>query len=121
MTEQTVQTGLSDNAAAGLAYLTLIPAIVFLAAPPYNQNQKIRFHCWQSIFLHVGAVVLWVALIVIGVIPFLNLIDIVLAPLAILGFFVLWIVLLVNAFNGKYFKLPVIGDLAQKQAGGMGQ
>ena len=121
MSEQTVQTGLSDNAAAGLAYLTIVPAIVFLATAPYNQNQKIRLHCWQSLFLHIAVVILWVALIVIGMIPIVNLIDIALAPLAILGFFVLWIVLLVNAFNGKYFKLPIIGDLAEKQAGGTGQ
>jgi len=30
--------------------------------------------------------------------------------------FVLWIVLLINAFQGKYFKLPVIGDFAEKYA-----
>ncbi len=119
MSEQTVpQTGLSDNAASGLAYVTIIPAIVFLATAPYNQNQKIRFHAWQSIFLHIAAVILWMAVIVVGMVPVLNLIDIVLAPLAMLGFFILWIVLLIQVFNGKNFKLPIIGDLAQKQAGG---
>ena len=32
-----------------------------------------------------------------------------------MGFFVLWIVLLIKAFQGQLFKLPVIGDFAQKQ------
>lgn len=119
MPEQTVQTGLSDNAASGLAYITFIPAIVFLVAAPYNQNQKIRFHSWQSIFLTVAWVAMWVVLAVIGMVPFLNMLDIILAPLAMLGFVVLWIILLINAFNGKRFKLPMIGDLAEKQAGGV--
>jgi uncharacterized membrane protein len=41
-----------------------------------------------------------------------------LIPLIGLGFFILWIVLLINAFNGKRFNVPVIGDLAAKQANG---
>ena len=120
MSEQTVQTGLSDNAASGLAYVTIIPAIVFLVAAPYNQNVKIRFHAWQSIFLHIGWVIAWVALGVLGAVPGLNLLDLILIPLVMLGFFILWIVLLIKAFNGNSVKLPVIGDLAEKQAGGMG-
>ena len=50
MAEETVQSGLSDNAASGLAYITIIPAIIFLVVAPYNQKPEIRFHCWQSIF-----------------------------------------------------------------------
>ena len=119
MPEQTVQTGLSDNAASGLAYITFIPAIVFLVTAPYNQNQTVRFHSWQSIFLNVAWVAMWVVLAVIGMVPFLNLLDVILMPLAMLGFLVLWIILLINAFNGKRFKLPVIGDLAEKQATGV--
>ena len=57
MPDETVQTGLSDNAASGLAYVTFIPAIIFLVVAPYNQNAKIRFHCWQSIFLGIACVV----------------------------------------------------------------
>ena len=120
MSEQTVQTGLSDNAASGLAYVTIIPAIVFLVAAPYNQNAKIRFHAWQSIFLHIAWVVAWVALGVLGAVPGLNLLDLILIPLVMLGFFILWIMLLVKAFNGSSFRLPVLGDLAEKQAGGTG-
>ena len=31
-----------------------------------------------------------------------------------IGLFVLWLICLINAFQGKYFKLPVIGDLAER-------
>jgi uncharacterized membrane protein len=116
--EETAQTGLSDNAASGLAYLTFIPAIIFLAIPPYNQSPNVRFNSWQSIFLSVAWVAIWVVLVIVGMIPFVNFLDVVLFPLVGLGFLILWIIVLVNAFNGKRFKLPVIGDLAEKQAGG---
>jgi uncharacterized membrane protein len=118
--EDTLQTGLSDNAASGLAYITFIPAIVFLVAAPYNQSPTIRFHAWQSIFLNVAWFVVWMALVVVGMIPVVNLIDVILMPLVMIGFIILWIVLLINAFNGKRFKLPLLGDLAQKQAGSAG-
>ena len=111
MPDETVQTGLSDNAASGLAYLTFIPAIIFLVVAPYNQNVNVRFHAWQSIFLTVACVVVD---IVLGFIPFVGWIIIPLFGLLVL---VLWILCMVKAFNGDRFKLPVIGDLALKQAG----
>jgi uncharacterized membrane protein len=117
MPEETVQTGLSDNAASGLAYLTIIPAIIFLVVAPYNQNSTVRFHSWQSIFLGIAWVIVWIVLGIVGVIPFLNLIDVILFPLVGLGFLILWIIAMVNAFQGKSFKLPIIGPLAAKQAG----
>lgn len=117
MSEATVQPGLSDNAASGLAYLTIIPAIIFLVVAPYNQKPAVRFHCWQSIFLAIAWIAIWIVLGIVGVIPFLNLVDVVLFPLVGLGFLILWIIAMVNAFQGKSFKLPVIGPLAEKQAG----
>ena len=44
------QSGLSDNAAGALAYVTIIPAIIFLVMEPYNKNRFIRFHSWQCLF-----------------------------------------------------------------------
>jgi uncharacterized membrane protein len=40
---------------------------------------------------------------------------------AIVGlvFFVAWLIAIINAFQGKMFKLPVIGDLAEQQANKM--
>ena len=49
------QTGLTDNAAGAVAYITIVPAIVFLVIPPYNTNPYVRFHAWQSIFLNHGS------------------------------------------------------------------
>jgi uncharacterized membrane protein len=117
MADATAQTGLSDNAASGLAYVTIIPAIIFLVVAPYNQNPAVKFHCWQSIFLGIGWVVVWIALAIVGAIPFLNLVDIILFPLVGLAFLIVWLIVMINAFQGKRFSLPLIGPLAAKQAG----
>lgn len=120
MPQENVQTGLSEAAASGLAYLTFIPAIVFLVVAPYNQNYNVRFHAWQSIFLSITWAVVWIVLLVIGVIPVLNFILVVLTPIAAIGFLILWVIVLVQAFLGKRFKVPVVGDFALKQASGSG-
>ncbi len=109
--------GLSENAAGALAYITIIPAIVFLLIEPYNRNRYVRFHAWQCIFLFVA----WVALdIVIGVftrvVPFFGLMGLALYPLVSLAMLIVWIMLLIKALNGQKLKLPIIGDLAEKQA-----
>ena len=117
MSEATAQTGLSDDAASGVAYITIIPAIIFLLVAPYNQNPKVKFHCWQSICLGVAWVAVWIVLGIVGAIPFLNLVDIILMPLVGLVFLVVWLIAMIQAFQGKRFNLPFISDLAAKQAG----
>lgn len=118
MPEEAAPTGLSNDAASGLAYVTIIPAIIFLVVAPYNQNPTVRFHSWQSIFLGIAWIAVWIVLAIVGMIPIVNFIDIILFPLVGIGFLILWIIAMINAFQGKRFKLPIIGDLAQKQAGG---
>lgn len=110
------QSGLSDNAAGGLAYVTIIPAIIFLIVAPYNSNRFVRFHSWQSIMLAIAWFVVEVGLMVLGRIPGIGLVDLFLGPLIGLAFFVVWLIVMIQAFTGKMFKLPVLGDLAEKQA-----
>jgi uncharacterized membrane protein len=118
--QENAQGGLSEAAASGLAYLTFIPAIIFLVVAPYNQNSNVRFHAWQSIFLSIAWALVWIVLLVIGVIPLLNFILVVLTPIAAIAFLILWVFVLVQAFLGKRFKVPVVGDFALKQASGSG-
>jgi len=123
MTEQNPSTAnparLSENAAGGLAYIFLVPAIIFLLAEPYNRNSYIRFHSWQCIFLAATWVVADVVILVLGWwLPFLFVFSYGLESMLTLLALVLWIMLLIKAFNGERFKLPLIGDLAEKQANG---
>jgi len=116
-TNAAATSGISDDAACGIAYLTIIPAIIFLVVAPYNTNPKVRFHSWQSIFLGCAWIAVWIVLAIIGVIPGLNLLDLVLFPLVGITFLVLWLITMIQAFQGKRFSIPVIGAFAAKQAG----
>jgi uncharacterized membrane protein len=119
MPEETPQTGLSDNAAGALAYFTPIPAIIFLLVAPYNQKSSIRFHAWQSILLFLAAVVIDMALGIVLSVTVLFVGFYVLGlvwRLIELCWLAIWLVPVYNAFNGKIFKLPVIGDLSEKLA-----
>src|ERR1700693_5540103 len=85
--------GLTDNVAGMLAYVTIIPAIIFLVVEPYNKSRFVRFHAFQSIFLAVAMVAISIALTVLSFIPVLGLMLLPLHFLIWLGFFVLWIIL----------------------------
>jgi uncharacterized membrane protein len=118
MSEAT-HTGLSDNASAAISYITFVPAVVFLLMPPYNASPYVRFHCWQSIFLDITAFVISLVVgIILGMtIFFAPFAFLVLSRLIWLAWILTWILCVVNAVNGKRFKLPLIGGLAEKQAG----
>ena len=99
-----------------LAYITIIPAIIFLVMEPYNKSRFIRFHCFQCIFFWVAIVVLQIALGIVSSIPFMFFITVPLHFLVWLGSLAIWIVLLIKANQGQMYKLPIIGDIAEKQA-----
>jgi uncharacterized membrane protein len=113
---QSGASGLADNVAGMLCYVTIVPAIIFLVIEPYNRNRFIRFHAFQSIFFYVAWTVLWVALTFVGAMPFLGWATLLLWPLLGLGGLILWILMAVKAYGGLMWKLPVVGDIAEKQA-----
>ncbi len=118
----TPQSGLTDNAAGAIAYITFIPAIIFLAIPPYNTSPFVRFHAWQSIFLNIAAFVVAIAFAIFAVVAaaFLpwglyGLVHMV-GLLIDLLWFILWLVCVMKAVNGGKFSIPIIGPLAEQQA-----
>lgn len=108
--------GLQDNVAGMLAYVTIIPAIIFLVVAPYNQSKFIRFHSFQSIFFCVAWIAISIVLSILSAMPFLGFLTLFIWPLIGLAGLIIWVVLLMKAFGNQMFKLPVIGDLAEKQA-----
>ena len=116
----TAAAGIQDNVAGALCYLAgLVTGVIFLVLEPYNRKREIRFHAFQSIFLNVAWVVVWIALTIVGaIIPLLG--PIVAAGLGMvmsLGGLAVWIIMMVKTFNGGKIVLPVIGPMAEKQAG----
>lgn len=102
-------TGLQENVAGLLAYL-FIPAIIFLVMEPYNRNKFIRFHSFQAIIYEVAWIIVAT---ILGLLPLLGLF---LIPLVGLAFMIGWVVCMIKAFQNQIFKLPLIGDIAEKQA-----
>ena len=111
---------LPEIVAGALAYF-LLPAILFLLIDPYNKNRFVRFHSFQCVGLWLAAVVigaiLRVASVVLLLIPVLGYLLIwLLSMLVSLALIMIWIVLVVKALQGEMYKLPLIGDFAERQA-----
>ena len=112
---QSASSGLSDTAAGALAYVTFIPALIFLLIEPYNRRPFVRFHSFQSIFFCIASIAVSVAFSFVGFFGFgLGFAVFMLVRLA---FFVAWIMLLVKALQGQMWELPVIVPMAKQQAG----
>jgi uncharacterized membrane protein len=100
--------GMRASRAGWLSYLGgWVTGLIFLLLK--RENRFVRFHAMQS-FIFFGA--MSIVTTVFSHIPFLGSIA------AELGFvsFICWIVLIVKAARGRYYKLPIIGDYAEKWA-----
>ena len=114
--QPTTSSGLSDNVAGMLAYVTIIPAIVFLLIDPYNKRRFVRYHAFQSIFFAIACMVASFALRIVGHMPVVRWTTLMLWPLLWLAELVIWVICVLKAYQGQTFKLPVIGELAEQQA-----
>ncbi len=112
---------LSENVAGALAYFTFIPATALLLLAPYSKNRFVRFECLQSLFLTLLCLLLGIAIKLASPILFLvplvgplfvSLVSIV----GVLAAVMVWLVLVVKAFQGEVLKLPVLGELAERRA-----
>ena len=108
----------SENILAALAYFIWPVAIVLLLIEPYKNRRFLRFHCFQVLFLVAAWFVVGVGLsITSGILGWAGA-GILVSLLWFLlwaGGLVLWVFLIVKAYQGQEFHLPVIGELAQKQ------
>lgn len=106
--------GLDENLEAMLSYvLGWISGIIFLLLE--KESNFVRFHAAQSTVTFLGFTVISVIIGYLSAIPLIGLMfHIVNALIAILAAIV-WIVCMVKAFQGEKFKLPVVGDLVEKQ------
>jgi uncharacterized membrane protein len=115
--------GMEENMASALCYLAgWLTGVIFLVLAPYNQNKTIRFHAFQSIFLSVAMIPIWIIFTILSFvmhyIPVLGALVMLLLWMVFgFGFFALWLFLMYKAYNKEKFVLPIIGPLAEKQAG----
>jgi uncharacterized membrane protein len=102
-------TGIQPNLAGLLCYvLGWITGIVFLLLE--KENRFVRFHAVQSIFV-------FGALNIIGIIfGWIPIIRWIIPPIVGVVAFILWILLMYQAYQGKMYKLPWVGNIAEKQS-----
>ena len=104
---KTTSMGLNQNVAGFLCYLVgWITGLIFFLIE--KENRFVRFHAMQSMITFGGLTILFM---VIGYVPIIGWL---LFPFLGLLQLVLWILLMVKAYQGEFFKLPVIGDMAEK-------
>ena len=103
-------TGLDPKLGGLLCYLLgIITGIVFLVIE--KDDDDIRFHAYQSVATFGGLMLVSFA---VGLVPGIGgLAQALLGPVGL----ILWIVLMVKAFQGERFSLPVVGDWAEERAG----
>jgi uncharacterized membrane protein len=115
--------GMTDNLAGALCYLFgFITGILFLVLAPYNQNRTIRFHAFQSIFLNIAWIILFVIVEIFTLafrfIPILGIFISAVLHLSIgLGGLIVWLYMMFKTYNGEKVVLPIVGPMADKQAG----
>jgi len=100
-------TGLSPNVAGLLCYVAgWITGIIFFVLE--QRNKFVRFHAAQSIVVFG---IITVAGTVLGLIPVVGVVFSWI--IGIIGFIV-WIIMIVKASSGEWYKLPWVGDIAEK-------
>ncbi len=99
--------GLQENVAGLLCYVLFwVSGLIFYLIE--TDNKFVRFHAVQSI-------IVFGFLNIIGIVfGWMYYIGTVMGPIVGLISFALWIALMVKAYQGTMYKLPVVGDLAEK-------
>lgn len=103
--------GLDPKLSVLLSYLLgIVGGIVFYLT---SKDSFVRFHAMQSIMLSVAMIVVYIGFMILGfLIPFIWILNWILW----LGFFIVWIMAMIKAYQGERYKLPIIGDMAEKYA-----
>jgi uncharacterized membrane protein len=114
--------GMDENLAAALCYIPIV-GLIFLLVEPYNKNRTVKFHAMQSIFYCIAWFVVAIGLsiftaITLAIMPgFMWSVWLLVTRLVELALFVGLVIMAVKAYQGSRFLMPIIGPLAEKQAG----
>ena len=103
--------GMEQNVAGLLCYLVgWVSGLVFFLME--KENRFVRFHAMQSIV--VSGVFTILGLVLGPIVVVAPLLAVFVWPVFYLLVVVLWVVLMVKAYQNKLFKVPWAGDFAEK-------
>jgi uncharacterized membrane protein len=119
-----LEEGISPRTASILCYIPIlgwIPAIIVLASQRFRQDTTVRFHAFQGIYLFVVWLIVDWVLSPMGGLPFRGgMRGIWLPPGVVFGGILrivvmfAWIFMLIKTSQGVLFKLPLLGELADR-------
>ncbi len=108
-------TGLEPNIAAALSYLCCwVTGLIFFLVE--KDNKFIRFHALQSLIASAACIALFIGLSILGMIPLVGFLIWVVEIILGFGLMVLFIICMIKAYQGEKFRLPIVGEIAEKHA-----
>lgn len=103
-----------DTTVAILAYITLIGFIIAIVMHGNKKTALGSFHLRQVLGFFLTGMVIWLPCLVISMIPFVNLVMLLVWPLLGISLLVLWVMGLIAAINAEQKPMPVVGAYYQK-------
>jgi len=106
----------NDRWVGALAYITFLPAVVFLFLKQFQRRKFVRFHAFQSVFFWGVVILLLLLGLLASTIGWLF-VWLLIGTLISLALFFTWLLLFIKALQGEWFELPWVGAFAEERAG----
>ena len=103
---------IEENIASMLCYIGLwVTGLIFYLIE--KENKIVKFHAMQSLLTFIGVFIVYFVIFFLSwFVPFMWMFFYLFGLLV----FILWIILVIKAYQGEKFKLPIVGDIAEKEA-----
>jgi uncharacterized membrane protein len=105
----------NDRWVGALAYITFLPAVVFLFLKQFQRRKFVRFHAFQSVFFWGVVILLLLLGLLASTIGWLF-VWLLMGTLISLALFFTWLLLFIKALQGEWFELPWVGAFAEERA-----
>jgi uncharacterized membrane protein len=111
--------GVGPRTASLLCYIPILgwlAAIIVLASSRFRQDSRVRFHAFQGLYLFVAWLIVdWVLSPLFRFPVFWGPpVHRIIPALLKVAIFIAWIVMMIKAAHDEQYKLPILGDLAEK-------
>lgn len=110
------ENGIPDKTARWLAYVASFITGIIVLAMSASKSKEIKTHAWQSIWLGLAAIALSIVLQIFDWLPVVGGFFKLLEGFVGLVWFLMTLVCIISAADGKIFNIPGIHKLAEKSA-----
>jgi uncharacterized membrane protein len=108
MPESDIEPGKLFAILSYFCFLFIIPLV-------QKNNRFALYHAWQALVMTIISIVIWVPLTILSFIPIIGCFVSIGSLFIGLGWFILWVIGLINAITGKYKGIPLISKFGEQQ------